>query len=118
MLLFLKALTRLMLQRIQSSFMGKTKKEFHHATGSTFAVRKGMRGSLVYREGGSEYLVNASEGDGYSIVIEHIADADIKLASLPTSEKVRIAKNIRDVLLRDGVNAEVIHEHRVLAVES
>jgi hypothetical protein len=44
-----------------------------------------------------------------------MGDADVKLASLPTGEKVRIATNIRDVLLRDGVDVEVIHQHRVLA---
>lgn len=43
-----------------------------------------------------------------------MGDVDIKLTSLPVGEKTRIAKNIRDALLRGGIDADVIYENHVM----
>ncbi len=98
-------------------FQNRGKRNFSCLRGSTFTVQQGGRGALLYRESGNDYLISAPDGGGYSIVVEEMGDADSSLNRLPVNEKVRIAKNIRDVLLKAGVSAEVIHEHRILAAE-
>jgi len=67
----------------------------------------------MYEESGESFLVNAPNGDGsYIVQIEDMGAVDLKLDLLPVTEKLRIARNIRDALLRKGVDAEVLYEHR------
>ena len=107
----------MMLRRIFSLYQDRGKSTFPCLRGATFTVQQFGRGALLYRESGNDYLISAPDGAGYSIVVEEMGDADLSLNRLLVSEKVRIAKNIRDVLLKAGINAEVIHEHRILAAE-
>jgi len=117
MTVFARALVKLMLREISILFQHRGKRNFSRLRGPTFTVQQGGRGALRYRESGNDYLISVPDGGGYSIVVEEMGDADLSLNCLPVSEKVRIAKNIRDVLLRAGVSAEVVHEHRILAAE-
>jgi hypothetical protein len=114
MLSFLQAVARLIVKRVQSLFRRQAKRGFSRINGPNFTLWQGMRGSLVYQETGGEYVVNASEGGGYSIIVEQMGDVDIKLTSLPVGEKIRIARDIRDALLREGIDAEVIYENHLM----
>ena len=69
---------------------------------------------MIYQESGGSYLINASDGDGYSILVEDMGAVDLRLDMLPTAEKLRIARNIRDALLQKSIDVEVIYKHRVL----
>jgi len=99
--------TRLALKRFLSG------RRFSNIKGPNFAIRRGAPGSLMYEESGESFLVNTADGEGsYIVQIENMGAVDLKLDVLPVAEKLRIARNIRDALLRKGVNAEVLYEHR------
>ncbi|NYF81309.1 hypothetical protein [Granulicella arctica] len=80
--------------------------------GMNFSIKR-IRGGLLYREDDHEYLVSAVEGNGYSIVVEQMGEGDTNLGRLPDQERLRIARNIKLLLLANAIDAEVILEHRV-----
>jgi len=79
----------------------------------TFAVKK-VHGGLLYCEQNRQYLVDVVEGNGYSIVVENMGDVDESLGRIPMNDKMRIAKNMRSVLLKNGFDVDIIFEHHIV----
>jgi hypothetical protein len=115
--MFFKILFRELLKSAKNTIMRRPTGNFSRVEGEGFTVRRGSRDALLYQEPGHEFLVSALEGGGYSIIIEHMGDADVTLNNLPVAQKLRIAKNIRRALLDHGVDAEIQYEHRVVRDE-
>jgi hypothetical protein len=114
MLRFLAALINELIRRVKMFSFRSGSGTFVAVASGDVTVRRGTRGSLVYEERTRSYLVNASEGGGYSIIVEDMGAADLGLDSLPVSDKLRIARNIRGILAGHGVEVEIIYEHRIL----
>jgi hypothetical protein len=92
---------------------------FKHYAGSGFVLVPGPRfnhneSSLLYREDGHEYQIPTEQGvhgERY-FSIEGMGSLSFVLSIQPVEEKIRIARNIRDGLISQGFDCQVLYGHR------
>jgi hypothetical protein len=82
--------------------------------GDTCIVTLGRHGYLKYDEGDASYHVAVSEGGGYGIVVEEMANYDVKLRTKTTEDLLRIALNIKQTLALRGIVVDVYHKNSVV----
>ena len=93
-------------------------KRFH---GNGFVLLRGKgynhnESSLLYKEDGHEYEILTEvgvHGERY-FSIESMGSLSFVLAIQPVKEKIRIARNIRDALLSQGFDCQVLYGHSPL----
>jgi hypothetical protein len=116
MLGFLRAVIIELFVRFKRALAGRPAGKFSRIRSSNFTIRRKGRDGLIYEEPGRRFLVSAMEGDGYTILVEQMGDADFALDALPVDEKLRIARNIQHALTDRKIDVEVVYQHRVLRV--
>ena len=96
-------------------------KRFNSYRGSTFVLSRRTSldhntATLRYQEGASHFDITAEEDvdGGFSMNIDEMGAQSPGYTSLPVSEKVRIAENIRDALATQSIPCQVIANHRPL----
>jgi hypothetical protein len=82
--------------------------------GDKCIVTLGRHGFLIYDEGDASYHVAVSEGGGYGIVVEEMANYDAKLRAKTSEDWLRIALNIKQTLALRGIVVDVIHKHSIV----
>jgi hypothetical protein len=75
---------------------------------------KQRRESLIYEEPGRKFFINAPQGDGYTLIVESMGECDPGLDILSIAEKLRIARNIKSLLLKKGKQVEIICDHHLV----
>lgn len=78
------------------------------------SVTIGRRGCLTYEEGTEKFLINAIEGNGFGIVVEEMADADLALMTKTPDQKLKIALNIKRTLAKREITVDVYMGNRVI----
>lgn len=94
---------------------------FKRFDGDGFALLRGKgynhnESSLVYREDGHEYEILTEvgvHGERY-FSVENMGSLSFVLGIQPIEEKIRIARTIRDVLISQGFDCQVLYEDRPL----
>ena len=91
---------------------------FERYKGVGFVLERGktfnhVMSSLVYKEDGHEYHIPTEEGANGEryVFVEDMGALSPVLGVLPLQEKLRIARNIRDALLSQNFDCQVIYDH-------
>ena len=94
---------------------------FKRYRGEGFVVLRGRgynrnESSLLYREDGHEYEILTEVGvhGEHYFSIEEMGSLSFVLSIQSTEEKIRIARNIRDGLMSQGFECQVLYDHRPL----
>ncbi|AEU35062.1 hypothetical protein [Granulicella mallensis] len=104
-----------------SVMKGIATRSFRFYKGPDFILRR--RGSLGhriavlrYQEGAQEFDIVAEEGvdGGFSMDVNEMAASSIGYQNLSEADKIRIAKNIRNALVSQGFECQVIADNRLI----
>ena len=116
---FLYSIIVLLWKKVREVSWAKTRgwsiREDHAQRRGDYKVRIAGKGAIRYEEGSRKYLLNVADGDGYSILVEHMGDVDPALDSLSIEERLRIALNVKSELQSRDIAVDVIMGARLVS---